>query len=70
MASQVEIIQDDKAKRKSATNTQEAVEELAYLMIFNQSIKHDIARTMEELSNIVLSTWRISLWSTIATWII
>ena len=37
------ISQDDKAKEKSATKTQEAADELVNLMTFNQSITHAMA---------------------------
>ena len=52
-ATQLKIIQDDKAKGKLATKTQVAADELAYLMTFNQSITHALARTMQDLSNLV-----------------
>ena len=62
MATQLKIIQSDKAKGTSATKTQEAAEELVYLMTFSQRISQTMARTMQDLS-VCLSTWRISLWS-------
>ena len=34
----LKVIQDEKAKGKSGTKTQEAADELAYLMAFNKSI--------------------------------
>ena len=53
MATQLRVIQEDKAKGKSATKTQEAIDELAYLMTFNQSITHAMARAKNDLSDSV-----------------
>ena len=39
-----------KAKGKTANKTQEAVEELDYLITFNRSITQAIARTIQDLS--------------------
>ena len=51
MATQLKIFRKDKAK--SATKTQKAAEELAYVMTLNQSITQAMARTMQVLSDIV-----------------
>ena len=47
------MIQDEKAKEKSATKIQEATDEVAYLMTFNQNIIHAMAGTMHHLSDFV-----------------
>ena len=56
MATQLKIIQSDKPKGKSANKTQEATEELAYLMTFNQSITQSMSRTMQDLSDCIFSS--------------
>ena len=53
MATQLKVIQDEKAKGKSATKTCKAADELAYLIAFNQSVTHAMARTMQDLSDFV-----------------
>ena len=50
MTTHPKVIQDEKAKGKSASKSQKACEELDYLKIFNQSITHVIARSMRNLS--------------------
>ena len=50
MATHLKVIQSDRAKGKSATKTQEAAEELDYLMTFNRSINQAMARTKQDLS--------------------
>ena len=51
MATQLHGIQNEKAKGKFSPKAQEAADELAYLVNFNQSITHAMARTMQDLSD-------------------
>ena len=53
MATQLNVIQDEKAKGKSATKAQEAADELTYYMTFNQSVTQAMARTMQDLLDFV-----------------
>ena len=53
MNSQLKVIQAEKGKGKSATKSQEAADELAYLMTFNQSITQAKAKAMQDLSDFV-----------------
>ena len=53
MATQLRLILSDKPKGKSASKTQEAAEELVYLMTFNQSITPAMARKIQDLSDCV-----------------
>ena len=53
MAAQLKVIRDDKVEGKSSVKTQEATEELNYLMNFNQSTTFAMARTMQDLSDCV-----------------
>ena len=45
MNSHLKVIQAEKGKGKSAIKTQEAADELAYLIQFNQSCTQAVART-------------------------
>ena len=53
MATHLKVIQEEKAKGKSASKLQEASEELADLMTFNQSITQVIARSMQDLPEFI-----------------
>ena len=56
MTTQLPVIQEEKAKGKLATKTQDAIYELAYLMTFNLSITHALARSMQDLLDFVCDT--------------
>ena len=56
MATQLRVIQEEKAKGKSATGMQEAPDKLAYLMSFNQNVSQAVARTMQNPSDFVFIT--------------
>ena len=53
MVCYLKLIQAEKDEGKSATKSQEADNELANLMTFNQTITHTMARTMQDLSDFV-----------------
>ena len=50
MSYQLKNLHADKSKGKSSERTQQAVEELEYLVTFNRSISQAMARTMQDLS--------------------
>ena len=50
MVTHLKTLYVDKAKGKAAKRTQQAVEELEYLVTFNQSISQAMQRTMQDLS--------------------
>ena len=50
MSTQLTNLHLDKGKGKSAERTQQAVDELEYLVTFNQSISQAMAKTMQDLS--------------------
>ena len=50
MSSQLKTLHADKSKGKSSERTQQAVDELEYLVTFNRSITQAMARTMQDLS--------------------
>ena len=62
MVTHLKTLRVDKTKGKAAERTQQAVEELEYLVTFNRSISQAMQRTMQDLSEGVLSAWPISLW--------
>ena len=47
---QLKNLHSDKGKGKSSERTQQAVDELEYLLTFNRSITQAMARTMQDLS--------------------
>ena len=53
MLTQLKMIQNDQAKGKSSVKSQGAIEELQYLLNFNQSISFKMAKTMLYLSDFV-----------------
>ena len=53
MAIHLKVTQDERVKGKSSSKTQEAAEELAYLMTFSQSITQAIARTIQDLLDLI-----------------
>ena len=53
MVKQLKVIQTDKCKGKSASKTQEAIDELDYLVTFNRSITQGMARTMQDMSQVI-----------------
>ena len=54
MATQLKVIHEDKAKEgKSSAKTQEAIDDLPYLLSFNQSITFAMARTVQDLCDFV-----------------
>ena len=53
MSTQLKNLHSDKVKGKSSERTQQAVDELEYLVTFNQSISQAMARTMQDLSQAV-----------------
>ena len=65
MVTHLKILRVDKAKGKAAERTQQAVEELEYLLSFNRSISQAMQHTMQDLSqgvfismaNLTLVTW-------------
>ena len=50
MSTQLKNLYSDKGKGKSSERTQQAVDELEYLVTFNRSISKAMARTMQDLS--------------------
>ena len=50
MSTQLKSLHMDKGKGKSSERMQQAVDELEYLVTFNQSISQAMARTMQDLS--------------------
>ena len=50
MSAQLKTLQLDRTKGKSSERTKQAVDELDYLVTFNQSISQAMARTMQDLS--------------------
>ena len=56
MLTQLKSLRVDKAKGESAEKTQQAVEELEYLVTFNRSISQAMQRTMQDLSEGVFIT--------------
>ena len=50
MVTQLKSLRSDSSKGKSAERTQQAIEELEYLVTFNRSISQAMQRTMEDLS--------------------
>ena len=62
MSSQLKNLHLDKGKGKSSERTQQAVDKLEYLVTFNRSISQAMARTMQYLSEGILSAWLTSLW--------
>ena len=50
MVTHFKTLRVDKAKSKAAERTQQAVEELEYLVTFNQSISQAMQHTMQDLS--------------------
>ena len=50
MVTQLKSLRSDSSKGKSAERTQQAVEELEYLVTFNRSISQAMQRTMQDLS--------------------
>ena len=50
MSTQLNSLHMDKSKGKSSERMQQAVDELEYLVTFNQSISQAMARTMQDLS--------------------
>ena len=50
MVTHLKTLRVDKTKGKSAERTQQAVEELEYLVTFNWSISQAMQRTMQDLS--------------------
>ena len=68
MATQLKTLRLD-SKGKSSEKMKQAVNELEYLTTFNRSISQAMARTMQDLSEGVLLTFRTSLWlAEIVTW--
>ena len=53
MAAQFKVIQVDKAKGKSSAKTKTAVNEVSYLLNFNQCISFAMTRAMQDLSDFV-----------------
>ena len=51
MTSQLKIIQSVTSKGKSSSKLHQATDELDYLVTFNRSITHAMARTMQDLSD-------------------
>ena len=56
MQSQLRAIQSDHSKGKSSREVSTTTDELQYLMDFNDSISQAMAKTMEHLSDFVLSS--------------
>ena len=50
MVTQLKSLRSDSSKGKSAERTQQAIEELEYLVTFNRSISQAMQRTMQDLS--------------------
>ena len=50
MVTQLKSLRSDSSKGKSAERTQQAIEELEYLVTFNRSISQGMQRTMQDLS--------------------
>ena len=50
MVTQLQTLQLDKGKGKAPGRSQQAVDELDYLVTFNRSITQAMARTMQDLS--------------------
>ena len=50
MVAQLKTLRVDSSKGKSAERTQQAVEEIKYLVTFNRSIYQAMQRTMQDLS--------------------
>ena len=50
MVTQLKSLKVDTGKGKAAERTQQAVEELEYLVMFNRSISQALQRTMQDLS--------------------
>ena len=50
MSSQLKTLHSDKSKGKSSERMQQSVDELEYLVTFNQSISQAMARTMQDFS--------------------
>ena len=68
MVTQLKSLRSDPSKGKSAERTQQAIEELEYLVTFNRSISQAMQRTMQDLSEFS-SAWPTSLWHVgIAIW--
>ena len=67
MVTQLKSLRLDTGKGKAAERTQQAVEELEYLVTFNR-ISQAMQRTMRDLSEGVLSAWPTSLWHVDFTW--
>ena len=50
MSTQLKNLHMEKGKGKLSERTQQAVDELEYLVIFNRSVSQVMARTMQDLS--------------------
>ena len=69
MSTQLKNLHLDKGKSKSSERTQQAVDELEYLVTFNRSVSQAMVRTMQALSEGVLSAWQtLPLRLETATW--
>ena len=62
MSTQLKNLHSDKGKGKSSERTQQAVDELEYLVTFNRSISQAMTRTMQDLSEgVFISIANLSL---------
>ena len=69
MSTQLKNLHSDKDKGKSSERTQQAVDELEYLVTFNRLISQAMARTMQDLSEgVFISVANFTLRIETATW--
>ena len=71
ITSQLKLLQNDKGKGKSTGKTHQGIEELDFLITFNQSITQAMARTMQDLSEgVFINVANLTLTEGTVTWII